>query len=282
MASHSEHPRTSHKRAAPEHHTSSPRAEDNKRVRQDFLEPNKSRYVGVGSAISFPHKLSRDMGSANTARLHSYSWNAGTRPEALPTFTCQIAQIIPWEDLHALTAVYFDVVRPVFGVLDQADFNLRCVEHWMGDTRSLGFDALVGSVCALESLFSGNRKSVRESDLVSATKVLLDNISMIHGATEDFAVAWILRSMYLRCTTRPHSSWMATCTTMHVIEAVGLHREIDTLSISTTTREESSSYNKNLDLRRSVFWVAKALNMIFSCEYGRSATQLDGANCKKP
>lgn len=281
-------PRTSSKRTSAAVSTrdlntaDTPQANTNKRPRHDFLEPNKSRYVGTGSAISFPLRLSRDMGAVDLPRLHSYAWNAGTRPEAIPSFTPQIVQLVRYEELHALTSVYFEVVHPVFGVIDKADFTLRCVEHWMGDSQSLGFDALVGSVCALGSLFAGDDRFAGEADLVKATKILLDNISTIHGATEDFVVAWILRSLYLRSTTRPHASWMSTCLTMHIIEAVGLHREIGTTSISSNSGQMSTPYHKFPELRRRIFWTAKALNLMFSCEYGRSPIHLDEVNCEEP
>lgn len=254
----------------------------NKRARQDFLEPTKSRYVGTGSAISFPLRLSREMGAVDLPRLHSYAWNAGTRPESIPSFDPQIVQLLRYEELHALTSVYFDVVHPVFSIIDKADFSLRIVEHWMGDGRSLGFDALVGSVCALGSLFSGKDRFAREDELVLATKVLLDNVSTIHGATEDFVVAWILRSIYLRSTTRPHASWMSTCSTMHIAEAVGLHREHGTTSISGTSGQASTTYHMSPELRRRIYWTAKSLNLMFSCEYARSPVHLDEANCEEP
>lgn len=222
------------------------------------------------------------MGAVDLPRLHSYAWNAGTRPEAIPSFTPQVVQLIQYEELHALTSVYFEVVHPVFGVIDKADFTLRCVEHWMGDSPSLGFDTLVGMVCALGSLFAGDGRFEGEADLVKATKLLLDNISMIHGATEDFVVAWILRSLYLRATTRPHASWMSTCSTMHIIEAVGLHRELGTMFISSSSSQAATPYQKFPELRRRIFWTAKALNLMFSCEYGRSPIHLDEANCEEP
>lgn len=222
------------------------------------------------------------MGAVDLPRLHSYAWNAGTRPEPIPSFTPQVANLVRYEELHALTSVYFDVVHPVFGVIDKAEFTLRCAEHWMGDGQSLGFDALVGSVCALGSLFAGNDRFAGEADLVKATKVLLDNVSMIHGATEDFVVAWILRSLYLRSTTRPHASWMSTCSTMHIVEAVGLHRELGTTSVPGNSSEASTPYHRFPELRRKIFWTAKALNLMFSCEYGRSPTHLDETNCEEP
>ncbi|KAH0218902.1 GroES-like protein, partial [Aureobasidium melanogenum] len=234
-------------------------ANTNKRVRQDFLEPRKSRYVGAGSAISFPLKLSHDMGAVDLPRLHSYAWNAGTRPEPIPSFTPQVANLVRYEELHALTSVYFDVVHPVFGVIDKAEFTLRCAEHWMGDGQSVGFDALVGSVCALGSLFAGNDR-------------------MIHGATEDFVVAWILRSLYLRSTTRPHASWMSTCSTMHIIEAVGLHRELGTTSVPGNSSEASTPYQRFPELRRKIFWTAKSLNLMFSWQMQAFAS-IEGYAC---
>lgn len=256
--------------------------ESSKPSQQDFLEPSKFRFVGAGSAIAFPLTLSKEFGASELPRLHSYAWNTGTRPEAFPHITSRIPRLIGWEQLQALTSVYFSIVHPAFGVICKSDFTQKCADHWIGQTQSLSFDAVVGAVCALGSLFAGDSKSEVESELVQQTKSILDSVSVIHGASEDLAAAWILRSLYLRSTTRPHASWMSTCTTMHIAEAVGLHREINTITSATPNSPSQIPDQRYLETRRKIFWLAWSLNRIFSFEYGRTAVELNGITCEEP
>jgi hypothetical protein len=40
-----------------------------------------------------------------------------------------------------------------------------------------------------------------------------------------------LRTFYLRLTGRPHGAWMASCISMHLVEASGLHKEMQTIAV---------------------------------------------------
>lgn len=246
------------------------------------MEPSKFRFVSAASAIAFPLNLGKDLGATTLPRLHSYAWNAGTRPESFPTVTSVVPQLVTWEELQKLSSIYFSVVHPAFAVVSKDQFMQRCADHWIVENKSLSFDAIASGICALGSLFAGELRSEVESELVRHAKDILDNIGMIHGASEDLVIAWILRSLYLRSTTRPHASWMSTCTTMHVAEAVGLHREMTSLTSASSQSVRHLPNSRHLETRRKIFWIAWSLNVIFSSEYGRSAVKLDFITCQEP
>ncbi|KAL1303724.1 hypothetical protein AAFC00_007070 [Neodothiora populina] len=245
-------------------------------------EPAKSRFVSASSAIVFPKNLARDLGAKDMLKMHSYAWNAGTRPEQTVPLGVGAASILAWSELQSLTAIYFEVVHSVFGFIDRDLFKQRCILHWNGHAQSTGFDAVVSGVCALASLFAGPNCSRAEIQLVQHAKNILDNVSSMHAASYDHVSAWILRSLYLRSTTRPHSSWVSSCTTMHIAEAVGLHRELDTLLMASRSSTISSISPKEKDTRRRTFWVAWSLNRLFSCEYGRTAVVINDISCTEP
>jgi hypothetical protein len=91
-------------------------------------------------------------------------------------------------------------------------------------------------------------------------------------------VGWILRTLYLRLTTRPHIAWMASCTTVHVAEAIGLHREIHEFQMKRDMPRQITEME--IEHRRSAFWVAVALNQFFGSEYGRTMVHIDLVECK--
>ena len=99
--------------------------------------------------------------------------------------------------------------------------------------------------------------------------------------TLDHVTAWVLRSLYLRLTTRPHLSWLSTCTTLHLAESVGLHQEINDTQLEGDDPQRSLD-GIELESRRRVFWVALSLNRILSAEYGRSRVHVENISCRKP
>jgi len=111
--------------------------------------------------------------------------------------------------------------------------------------------------------------------VVEQAKVLLD-LTISHPPallSVKHVVAWVLRAIYLRCTTRPHLSWMASNNALHIAEALGLHREFSEIHNSCTMFRKVSPLE--IDLRRRTFWVAMALNQFFASEYGRSRVHID-------
>jgi hypothetical protein len=192
---------------------------------RSLSEPFKSLFMAAYSVISFPRTVGIDLRSSVPPRLHSFVWNTGVSPE--PTFFAhsRIPQIISQQESERFIETYFMVMHPLFGFLDRDQFISRFVNQWNSDSANLPFEAVLCGVVALGSLFSDSPHPF-ESDLVEQARVILEPSVACPPAllSLDAVTAWILRSLYLRCTTRPHISWMAICTTMHISEAVRLHQ----------------------------------------------------------
>jgi hypothetical protein len=132
---------------------------------------------------------------------------------------------------------------------------------------------------ALGSLYSiGTKQSshFHEAELVELAKSSLEQRSITSGPNQHHVTAWILRTIYLRSTTRPHASWISASTTMHLVEATGLHQDISNISIVSPAAPEMGS--SELEVRRRIFWVAWSLNIILSYEYGRTPVSLPSMN----
>jgi hypothetical protein len=70
---------------------------------------------------------------------------------------------------------------------------------------------------------------------------------------------------------------MASCTAVHIAEAIGLHREINESKITCDSSRHVSGFE--VDLRRRSFWIAMALNSFFAAEYGRTKVHIDLIGC---
>lgn len=246
------------------------------------IDAFKSRYVGSGSAISCPLLLSREFNSLEPLRLHSYAWNTGFRKDGAPDINHNLRTMMTLEDIRRLCAIYFKEIHPTMGFLDQIQIDQKAAQHWKGDSQGTAFEAIICGICTLGSLFGQERGPADfEAVLVTYAKKILSNISVINSYSIDYVSAWLLRTIYLRATTRPHASWMASSATMNMCEATGLHREIGTLDI-TSFNAVSAMVEDEKEIRRKIFWVAWSLNCIYSYEYARTRTYIDGITCLEP
>lgn len=216
-------------------------------------------------------------------RLQSFGWNPGTRAEKkfLPEKT--ICQIITLDDIKKYADKYFKEVNIYFGVVSEELFWGRTEEFWNPGTKhGTDFEALICGIVALGSYMSGAQGLANESEVVEHWRILLDlSISHPPGLLSlKHASAWTLRAIYLRSTTRPHLSWMASCNAVHIAEAVGLHRECTERRVQRDPPRHVSAEEK--ELRRRTFWVAMALNQFLAAEYGRTRLNIDLIDCQMP
>jgi hypothetical protein len=247
-----------------------------------ILEPYKFRFTSANSAIAFPRYLGMDMEMATPPRLHSYAWNAGIRSEAPKANLINLLEFCAWGYALAAIESYFEHINPVFCLLDHESFKRKCELSWKDGTGSEGFQALACGVISLGSLFMATNPCVLEGDIVEHCRCLLEYGSQKPGVvTLDHVIAWILRSVYLRCTSRPGLSSLAIFTTMHLAESMGLHRELDTVIFAVDGMKKAFT-PELLEQRRRVFWTAMSLNQLFAAEYGRSKVSLDNVQCRKP
>ena len=240
----------------------------------------KTRFTTTDSAIAHPRNLGIALGMDNPPRLQSFGWNTGIRSEPKAAISRNICDIITLDQVNQYSAVYFNEIHQFFAIFDQDMFKKQCAESWFSPKLGLDFQALICSVVALGSYFSGTESSPAETEIVEHGRVLLESstshapglISLKHVA------AWVLRAVYLRSTTRPHLSWLASCVAVHLAEAIGLHREVNDSQMRRDTPREVTALE--IDIRRRTLWVTMAQHHFFACEYGRTAVPLDTTGCQ--
>lgn len=209
-------------------------------------------------------------------RLHSFGWHCGIRAE-VPEQMVEVTSLLTWPEMQRLAKTYFNFVNMEFGVLDEVDFNDAAAARFSNSRPFNDVDAVLLGVAALGSYFSP-KPNPQENDFVQAARDLLIRRSVNHPTSNNVA-GWVLRTIYLRLTSRPHGSWISSSITMHQVEASGLHKEIQTIAVVYPAAPAGDQ--KVAKKRRRLFWVARALNVILSFEYGRGRVDFDVVTTKK-
>jgi hypothetical protein len=187
-----------------------------------ILDPVKTRFVRANSAIAFPRILGMDMESEIIPRLHSFAWNLGLRQEEQDT-PVDVNAIVAWPDMQRLAAVYFSTVKHELGLLEETDFLEKAVARYSNTASYSDIDLIILMVAALGSFFSP-KPHPREADCVRLTKKILIERRFAVNPSYNITAAWILLTIYLRSTGRPHGSWVASSVALHQCEASGLHK----------------------------------------------------------
>jgi hypothetical protein len=215
--------------------------------------------------------------------LHSFAYNCGIRPEEKESVGGDLLALISLEDLHRYSEVYFSVVNPYLGVLDQQHFVKRCDTFLRGGTRDLISEAVISAVVALGSFFSLALGHPKETEIMGHAKSILEDSAVARVPSVDHVLASMLRVIYLRATTRPHMAWMQSCTTLHLVEATGLHHERHAVSLTTDNGSEHVEIDQEgTERARRIFWFSWASHVIICYEYGRSAVVLGSITCSLP
>ena len=262
--------------------TDEPRKSPSPVIDQGILDPLKTRYVGLHSAVAFPHFMGREFQSANPPNLHSFAWNCGIRPEETSDAHINLRDLISREDFERFAGVYFYTVHPICGVLDQEQFLQTSEIFWASPNRPSAFEAIMAGVVALGSFFSPTLAHPQETQIVHYAKGLLEDPAFNRLPSIHQVSAWVLRTLYLRATTRPHVAWLASCLTMHMAEACGLHHEIDMVVLTSGENASLGQDEHGREQVRKLFWCAWAINQMLSYDYARSRVLFSSISCKKP
>ncbi|KAE8555902.1 hypothetical protein EYB25_000600 [Talaromyces marneffei] len=228
--------------------------------------------------MAFPHILGVALGSNEPPRMRSFAYNFGIRPEEASTTHCFLGDLISEEDLSFFSGVYFSILGPIGDVMDPRIYPQRCRDYYHSSgSNAVAFAALAAGVAALGSFWSPNRHP-RESDLVQYAKAILDDPApmRLHGI--DHIVAWGMRVFYLRATTRPSNAWIASCTQMHLCEAIGLHEEENIQKMASIAG--AAAFGHDADRLRRIFWISWAGHNMLSYEYDRSPVQFRTVTCQ--
>lgn len=239
-----------------------------------ILDSTKSRYVGRYSSVAFPLCVGLEVQATKPPRLHSFGYHTGIRKEPDSTASLQLAKRMSWNTARTLLEYFFATIHPVFGFLDKDHLYQRCENHWHGQQQSLDFEAIVCGIVALASLFNGFLDQEEEMWLILHAKEILEDPLVGRFPSVDQIAAWILRTIYIRATTRPHVAWICSCTTIHLVEATGLNQAPQFVMLTTNKGIQGSTPELSDKLKRTAR-VAHSLHVIIAYEYGRSVLNLD-------
>ena len=246
-----------------------------------FVDLEKGRYCNVNSGIALPRRVDIAMGLQANLRIQSYGWNAGIRTEPFSTVQAAVCRYLKYSEMMVFSELYFDVIDPVFHFIDRQRYFDRCSVLWSSGSSVLeDFEALISGVVCLGSFFS-HTPSPLEATLFEHAKLVLDRGSAYGPSTLslDQVAGWILRTLYLRLTTRSHPAWFSSCATMHIAEAMALHADLN--YISSTGVYPPLQNPEFLESRRNLFSCACFLNALISADAGRSkVTLLDVASLR--
>lgn len=243
-----------------------------------IFDEQKSRYSGASAAMAFPHILGVALGSDSPPKMRSYAYNFGIRPEEISDTHCFLGNLISEKDLGMFSALYFSILGPVGDVIDQRIYAQRCRDYYHhSGSNMVAFAAVAAGIAALGSFLSPSR-CPRESDLVQYAKAILDDPASMRLHRIDHIVAWSMRVLYLRATTRPSNAWIASCTQMHLCEAIGLHDEDSIKKLASVAG--AAVYGHDADRLRRIFWISWAGHNMLSYEYDRSPVGFRAVTCQ--
>ena len=243
-----------------------------------IFDEHKSRYAGASAAMAFPHILGGVLGSDSPSKMHSLAYNFGIRPEEASNTHVLLVTLISEDDLSFFSGVHFSALAPIGDYLDPRIYAQRCRDYYHGlGSTMIAFGAVAAGVAALGSFLSPNRHP-RESELVQYAKAILDDPASIRMLGIDHIIAWAMRVFYLRATSRPNNAWIASCTVMHLCEAVGLHEEENIKKMASVAGAAVAVHDA--DRLRRIFWISWAGHNLLSYEYDRSSVRFRAVTCQ--
>ncbi|KAI1139083.1 hypothetical protein F5Y05DRAFT_380795 [Hypoxylon sp. FL0543] len=186
------------------------------------------RHLEANSGAAFVRKLGLRIDPMNAPRLNLFAWNIGARQLSSPIATASalsIVEITSLEHMKSLAQVYFDKVDPCYGFIDRYLFFDRLDLRWKSPLSPNVYDSVLAGVAAIGCLFSQRNVTISELHLVRSALSCLDTYHLSGPPSIDLLTGWTLRTIYLRMTDSPHSTWIASSTLMHLVEASGLHSE---------------------------------------------------------
>ena len=228
------------------------------------------RRLEANSGAAFVRRMGLKIDSAKAPKLSLFGWNIGKR-QLSSAFggvnpSLQITEITSLEHMRRLAQVYFEKIDPCYGFIDRHQFFERLETRWQSPLVRDLCDSVLGGVAALGCLFSQRNMTITELHLIGLAHSTLETHVLSGVPPVDLLTGWTLRVTYMRMTDSPHSTWIASSTLMHLVEAAGFHLESSTDSVF----PRSSTANCDPDIGRRLFGVAQHLNMWTSFDLGLS------------
>ncbi|KAK5134343.1 hypothetical protein LTR08_006523 [Meristemomyces frigidus] len=245
--------------------------------RSSVEDATKMRSMEANSGIAFTRLLGLRLDPSSGPKLFTFGWNLGSSTFTLPK-TPPITDFLAQDQMYVLAKFYFENVHPLYGFLDRAWVLEQLSLRWARPEACQIPDHMLAGIAAVGILFSEGKLAHLLPQIVDSAKLALESTSTMQPPCLLDVQSWILRTLYLRSTDHPHAVWMATCTTMHLVEATGIHQD----SGSTVLHPSANSHLYNPEIRRRAFWIARMLNTWVSFEYGRARVALRGITSQLP
>lgn len=223
------------------------------------------RHLEANSGAAFVRKLGLKIDPTKAPKLNLFGWNIGQRQSSShlpPPSALSIVDITSLEHIKSLAQVYFTKIDPCYGFIDQRHFLENLELRWKSPLTANTYDSVLGGVAALGCLFSQRNATITELHLVHSARSTLEDHHLSGPPSVDLLTGWTLRCVYLRMTDSPHSTWMASSTLMHLVEASGLHPEPPSVLLPSAQCDP--------DIKRRLVGVAHHLNAWTSFDLGLS------------
>lgn len=245
-------------------------------------ELSKMRALEANSGIAFTRLLGMRLDPSSGPKLFTFGWNLGSSQYAsqllAPQAAAPITDLLNRYQMEQLATFYFANVHPIYAFLNKDRMNKTIAVRWTTPGECNVPDHILCGIAALGILFSDNNPLAQFLPaLVNSQKMALESTSIMVPPTLDDVQSWVLRCLILRTTDHPHATWMATCTTMHLVESIGLQ-----LEASSSVLHPAANDSTDPELRRRTFWIARMLNSWVSFEYGRTRVALRGITARLP
>lgn len=238
---------------------------------------SKMRSMEANSGIAFTRLLGMRLDPSSGPKLFTFGWNLGSNSYTPPMPT-PITDILNQDQMYSLARLHFANVHPLYGFLDNERVMEAISLRWSRPEASEVPDHLLCGVATLGILFSEGNLTPMLPTLVDTQKKTLESTSTMQPPCLADVQSWVLRCLYLRSTDHPHATWIASCTMMHLVEAVGLQLEVS----SSVLHPAANDAENDPEIRRRTFWVARMLNSWVSFEYGRTRVGLRGITAQLP
>lgn len=248
-----------------------------KEDRPSLEDTTKLKSMEANSGIAFTRLLGLRLDPSSGPKLFTFGWNLGSCSYSVPQIP-PITSYLAAQQMFILARLYFDHVHPLYGFLDEDWVIEQLSLRWSSPNACTITDHMLANIAAVGTLFSDGSLNVVLPQLVNISNLALVETSIKQPPSLVDVQSWVLRCLYLRATDSPHAVWMATCSTMHLIESVGIHQE----SSNTALHPPADEHLYDPELRRRTFWIARMLNTWVSFEYGRTRVALRGINCQLP
>lgn len=222
----------------------------------------------ANSGAAFVRKLGLKVDPAKAPKLNLFGWNVGARQlssHLVNDPALSVVEITSLDHMRSLALVYFDKVDPCYGFIDRESFFQQLEARWQSNLTTTNlYDSIICGVAALGCVFSQRNATITELHLVQTARTVLETFQLSGSPPIDLLTSWVLRTIYLRITSSPHATWIASSTLMHLVEASGLYPEPPQDSIL------PPRIQCDPEIQRRIVGVAHHLNVWTSFDLGLS------------